>query len=271
MNTAQAIKLFLVGKQAKGLSPHTLDHYRYRLGIFARHTPHLSTDPDSIALFLATIRGSQENRETYYRLLRNFYNVLVKKHLIESNPVLGVEAPALRHKVARSLSIQELWRLLSCPGHSTQMSAFLHLLADTGLRLSEALSVTAQGLGERTVKVSGKTGEREVPISPAVVGMVLQASPWPWASGQAAGLAVRKAFRKAGFSGKRASAQTLRHTFVRLWAGDETLLQGVLGWTSLRMLKTYRPYNLPRALEQHRQYSPLRLAQVARTCQMALL
>lgn len=271
MDTTQAIELFIVGKQAKGLSRHTLDHYRYRLGVFAKTYPSLPTDPSSIASFLVGAGPSQENRETYYRLLRNFYNVLVKRHLLTSNPVLELEAPVLRRKVARALTVTDLGHLLSYPGHSTQMSAFLHLLADTGLRLSEALSVRAQDIGERIVKVTGKTGEREVPLSPAVLGMVLEALPWPWGSGQAAGLAVRKAFRRAGFTGKRASAQSLRHSFVRLWQGDETLLQGILGWTSLRMLKIYRPFDIKRAIEQHRQNSPLRLAREATTYQAALL
>lgn len=270
-DTTLAIQLFLAGKRAKGLAPKTLESYRYRLGVYERTHPTLPTAPDTIEQFLANVGPSLENRETYYRLLRNFYNVLTKKQVVISNPVLNLEAPVLRRKVARSLTPSELARLLSWPSHSTQMSAYLHLLADTGLRLSEALSVTAQDFGEWTVKVSGKVGEREVPISPAILGMVLGALPWPWSSGQAAGLAVRKAFRAAGFTGKRASAHSLRHTFVRLWEGDETLLQGILGWTSLRMLKVYRPYHLHRAIEQHHQYSPLRQAQKASTYQATFL
>ena len=43
-----------------------------------------------------------------------------------------------------------------------------------------------------------------------------------------------------------------------MWEGDETLLVGIMGWTSGAMLRVYRPYNLSRAKRQHRQYSPLR-------------
>ena len=258
MLTADAIDSFLTSKRTKGLSERTLASYSYRLKVFARLQPELLTDPTSIESFLAKTGPSLENRETYYRLLRNFYNVIVKRRLVSSNPVLEIESPLLRPKLARSLAPEALNLLLTHPSHSPHIVAFLYLLADTGIRLSEALSVSANDFGSGTVVVTGKTGEREVPISPLVRGMVLDALPWPWSSYQAAGLAVRRAFRRAGITGRRASAHTLRHTFVRLWDGDETLLQGILGWTSLRMMKIYRPYNLKRAIAQHAQYGPLR-------------
>jgi integrase len=108
-----------------------------------------------------------------------------------------------------------------------------------------------------TVVVQGKGDEREVPLSPAVRDIVLAHVPWRWSSSQAAGLAVRRAFRRAAISGPRAGAHALRHTFVRQWNGDESVLIGIMGWTSSRMLKVYRPYNLERAISQHHAYSPL--------------
>lgn len=257
--TRDAVIAFLAAKAAKGLSPRTIETYSYRLGIFAKDCPTLPNKTVTIEHFLAKVGPSQETRESYYRVLRNLYRFLCRRHAVVKNPIAEIEPPRLRPKVARSLKPDHVRLLLTEPGHPAQVRAFLYLLADTGLRLSEALAIDrVEKIGLNTVVTTGKTGEREVPVSPWVAEMVADALPWPWSSRDAAGLAVRKAFRRAGLNGRRASAQTLRHTFVRLWEGDESLLVGILGWTTPRMLKVYRPYNLARAIRQHLLHSPIR-------------
>ncbi len=261
MLTADGIATFLVAKTAKGLSPNTLESYRYRLDVFARFCPELPDAPEPIERFLASTGPSPENQDGYFRVIRTLYRWLERRQIISKNPVAMVERPMLRPKVARGLTGDSLSVLLNHPRHSQAVRAFLYLLVDTGLRLSEALSIDGSDLfTDETVRVVGKVGEREVPISRNVQELVLDALPWPWAERQSAGLAVRRAFRRAGFSGKRASAQTIRHTFVRLWQGDESLLVGIMGWTSPRMLQVYRPYDIRRAVAQHHQCSPLRAA-----------
>ena len=257
MKTTDAICLFLNAKRAKGLSEYTLAVYDYRLQKFARTYPELVTSSSDIEAFLVNAGPSPENRDTYYRLLRNFFGWLHRRRHIKRNPVRDVEPPRLPFKIARSLTRQSLHQLLLYPAHSVPVSAFLYLLADTGLRLSEALSIDITSFVDDTVRVEGKVGEREVPISPRIKQKVMEALPWPWQSAQATSQAIRRAFRHAGLRGKRASAHTLRHTFTRLWEGDESLLVGILGWTTHRMLKIYRPYNVKRAVAQHRRYSPI--------------
>ena len=259
MNTARAADLFLTAKATKGLSGRTLETYRYRLGILARRHAKLPTDPETLERFLLTTGPSIDTRETYYRLLRNLYRWLKRRRHIRANPVSHIEAPRIRRKVARRLALVDLSRLLNHPGHPSKHRAFLYLLADTGVRLSEALSVNSPDqVREETVVVIGKRDDREVPISPSVRAMVLKALPWPWGNRDTAGRAVRRAFAKAGLDGRRASAHTLRHTFATLWAGDETILDGIAGWRSSRMRERYRPYNLARAIIQHRENSPLK-------------
>ena len=257
MQTDEAIQQFLNAKTAKNVSRHTLGPWRYRLGVFSRFSPSLPNDPTAVESFLVKMGPSPENRQTYYNLLQNFYRWLNRRRVIEENPMRDVETPTVRYKVAHSLVAEELHQLLTYPGHRPVIRAFLYLLADTGIRLSEALSVEGHRFGPGTVIVTGKVGEREVPISNNVTRMLLEVIPWPWSTSQNAGRAVRRAFRAAGFTGRRSSAQTLRHTFVRLWEGDESLLVGILGWSSPRMLKVYRPYNVKKAQAQHRIYSPI--------------
>ena len=255
--TADAIGFFLDSRRAKGLSSETLNVYGYRLNAFARAFKHLPANPREIEGFLGSGHWSASTRETYFRLLRNLYRWLERREHIRRSPMPHVEAPHVPHKVAKGLSPGELDRLLTHPGHNSGVRALLYLLADTGLRLGEAFSVTSRSVRARTVLVNGKAGEREVPISRDVRGIVLANGPWTWSSSQAAGLAVRRAFKRAAISGPRAGAHALRHTFVRQWKGDESVLIGIMGWTSSRMLKVYRPYDLERAIEQHRAYSPI--------------
>ncbi len=214
---------------------------------------------------------SSESRDTYFRLLRNLYNWLDRRGLIAGSPMGAVETPRLSRKVARVLTPGEFRQLFLC-AQRTIDRAFLLLLADTGMRLSEAFSVNAFSFdGRGMVSVDGKTGQREVPISGEVESIVKQELPWPWSSREAAGLAVRKAFRRAGIKGTRASAHTPRHTFVRLWAGDESVLVDLMGWTSPKMLAVYKPFNRDRATEQHHRYSPLRTLNGPSVLQLPML
>ncbi len=161
MLTTEAVAACLAAKTARGLTTRTLETYRYRLNIFDRFYPDLPTRPAQIDAFLAQVGPTQETRETYYRLLRNLYRFLNRRKLTTDNPVTGVDAPIVRPKVARSLTSEQLNVLLMYPGHSEQLRAFLYLLVDTGLRLSEALSINnAASVGLDTVVVSGKVGER---------------------------------------------------------------------------------------------------------------
>lgn len=257
MKTARAVAAFLDGKRARGLSEKTLSNYGYSLGKFARVVTVLPLKPEPIERFLADAGPEPETRDTYYCILQIFYRWLrVRKH-IRRNPMVAIERPIVPPKVARWLTHDELKRLLAAP-HPWVVRVFLLLIVDAGLRLSEALSVTAADLTGDTAIVSGKTGQREVPISPLVRIAVLNVGAWPWTRPDSASKAVRKAFARAGFTGKRASAHTLRHTFSELWEGDESILQGIMGHRSPRMLrKRYRLYNVPRALRQHQKHGPL--------------
>lgn len=258
MLTSHAVGLFLAAKKARGLSPRTVEHYSYRLAAFALAAPDLPLAPEVLEQYLARPGWSPQSRDTVYRLLRNLYRWLERRGHISMNPIVSLDPPILPRRVARSLNPLQLRSLLTHPDHPPAVRAMLTLLADTGLRLSEAHCITLDNLtGAGSVIVDGKTDEHEVPISPLVENMVRAVLPWPWSSPQAAGLAVRKAFKRAGIGGPRASAHTLRHTFCRSWRGDESLLVGILGWTSPRMMRVYRPFDLARAIAQHRAQSSI--------------
>lgn len=262
--TAEAIRLFLAAKEVKGLSTRSIRGYGSYLGSFQQSFPEIPLTPEPIEAWLLQKGPSLETRDTYYRRVRTFYNWLVKRKRItpDDNPIPQIEIAKPKHKHPRGLTLDELRKLLLCEVGSLHVRVFIRFLTDTGIRLSEALSVTPNAFHGDTVEVIGKVGEREVPISPQIRDEVLSVLPWPWASRDAAGLAVRRQFKRAGMTGRRSSAQSIRVTFARMWTGDETLLVGIMGWTTGRMLYHYRKYNVHRAIEQHKRHSPLHLAEL---------
>ena len=256
ISTAETVEQFMAAKITKGLADATLQNYRHRLTRFSERFYVLPTSSGRVEEHLVTITGPH-NRHGEFRVLRTFYRWLKRQRKIRRSPIEDLESPMVPKTVARSLGVEEILKLVSYD-HRPVDRAILWLLIDTGLRIGEAISLREPSqFRSGMVVVKGKVGEREVPVSDQVRDAVLPFLPWPWVTASGAGNAVRKAFQRAGIQGKRASAQTLRHTFCRSWTGDESLLEGIMGWTSARMSKVYRPYDVLRAKTQHRKCSPV--------------
>jgi len=251
MKTHQAVSAFFAAKQGI-YARSTRSQYLLILGILGDSHDRLPDKPEPLELLLAAPTWALETRLTYQRRLATFYNWLTRRGLIKHNPMPLVERPRLRQQIHRSLNTADLSHLLHEARHTPAMKAFLWLLIDTGLRVSEAWSVGNHIQDtDGFLKVDGKVGVRLVPVSDRVLDAVRFVLPWPWSNGSIAGASVRKAFKAAGFSGKHASAQSIRHAFVRAWDGDMTALRDVMGWTSLKMLSRYRPYDMDRAKREH--------------------
>lgn len=251
----KSIEIFLNAKKAENLSFQTIDSYNYRLNIFNKfvHRKQINCqavvpgDVSIIEEFIIFKSSTPENADTYFRLLRNFYRFLNRRNLIDFNPMDLVAKPRLPRKIARSFSQKELRAILHYPHHREHDRAFLWLLAVTGMRIGEALSVTEESFVDGVLTIQGKTGERFVPMDSRIWEMISYEIPWIWKRRESASEGIKKAIKKAGVSGERASAHTLRHTFCRLWNGDLQSLVGVMGWTSNRMLDNYKPYDINRA------------------------
>ena len=252
--------MFLAAKSK--LQKRTLEEHRYRLNLIGRHAEHLPRNPEEVDRFLDTVGPAPETVASYYRFLRNLYNTLIKRGYIREceDPMPKVEPPRIPPKIHPSLSKQELVGLLTNKTLSPAIQCLCFVLADTGVRLGEAISITSDRLMDGLVVVSGKQGDRVVPVSDEVTGLLQDTLPWPWQDARSASHAICKALKLAGLPGKKGTAKALRHTFMRLWEGDEGVLVDLGGWTTSRILKrTYRPYNIHKAKEQRELYRPTAL------------
>lgn len=282
MLTEDCASAFLLSKASAGRKPKTLETYGFVLRRFGARYAELPDTPEPIEAFLAAISGEPETVDVYYRTLNTFYGWVQKRRGIDS-PMRFVERPKLLAKVPSMLDLSNLYRALEYPVHSDRDRALLYFLADSGWRIGEAHNLRHSMIQEGYIVADGKTGQRMTPLSARVRAM-LSALPrhpfhldvvWWGLKGplSKSGMeqAVRKALRRAGFSGHRMSAHALRHSFATLWEGDELVLQQILGHQTLTMVKRYRQYRIARAQAQHALYSPLALLRERQAPQLALM
>ncbi len=302
METKAAVDSFLLDRGAANLSEWTIDWYKRKLRRFCSRCPELPEEPAPIREFLASIQErmrpsratselSDETKHGFFRAVRALYNFVQREWGFplgsddkkdDANPIRRLTAPRVKRKVMRSLSLDELHRLLNAPNGCRESKwhlrdeAIVTLLADTGIRLSEAV-LTWDSLNGGTIYVDGKTGQREVPILPETHQLLDKLRKWNEASfgsnpyvflGKKGALsphgiqqAVKRIFKRAGLNGSRSSPHTLRHTFARNWVaegGDPFSLQQILGHTTMTMVRRYVAMNTRELVKQHQRFSPVR-------------
>ena len=105
--------------------------------------------------------------------LKSFFRHLVDRGLLQSDPTQGLDAPKVQKRLPRTLSAQDVERLLTAPGNSNQPKtlrdrALLELLYATGMRVSELVSLNLDDVNLVThdVRVRNERGDREriVPV-----------------------------------------------------------------------------------------------------------
>jgi integrase/recombinase XerD len=257
---------FLVSRRARNCTPRTISWYKDLLSPFARVNPRLPLSSPQVERFLGALDARDETRHAYYRALRAFYTWLARREGC-LNPMADVGQPRRRKKVPYSLSMAELLCLFAvtlCP----RDRALLELLVDTGVRISEAINLTAEDVQDEVILVSGKTGERQVPLSPGVREHLLalgkKGTLFTGTRGQltrsGAYRIVKLALARAGITAKKRGPHTLRHTFGRQYimaGGDLVSLQRILGHTDIKTTRIYAELDLSDITIQHARFSPL--------------
>ncbi len=106
--------------------------------------------------------------------LKSFFSYLASKHVIASDPSLHLEAPKVAKRSPKTMTSEEVERLLAAPGSGNAPKtlrdhALLELLYATGMRVSELVSLRLSdvSLPEHLVVVRSEDGgrERSVPVT----------------------------------------------------------------------------------------------------------
>jgi integrase/recombinase XerC len=164
-------------KVERRASPHTLASYQRDLAYFEHYcinqalTHWHQVEQIHVRSHIAerrrlAISGKSLQREL--SAIRSFYNFLLKKRIVDSNPAKYVKAPKQPRKLPKVLDVDQMTGMLETKADSAlelrDLSMF-ELLYSSGLRLSElaALNLADLDLNDRTVFVStGKGGKSRV-------------------------------------------------------------------------------------------------------------
>jgi integrase/recombinase XerD len=163
----------------RGLSPHTVAAYRRDLGQFFDFCHRLglrsvvAAERRTVRRYLANLAARGNGPRSVARktsAVRSFYADAARRGLVPANPVVGVPTPKRPRPLPRAFPAGALARQLDAIIGSEPADlrdrALLEVLYGTGLRVSEAASLTV-GLveGADLVRVMGKGGrERVVPL-----------------------------------------------------------------------------------------------------------
>lgn len=234
-------------------------------------------------------RGCKPNTlKAYHRVVDAFFNWLIAEERLAVSPMKRVPRPQVPDEQIKPLTGEELSRLLEQPDlksfTGSRDAAFMVLLADTGLRVSEALSIRLTDIDTRLRSVAlvgkgskartvfyGETAARYLrdylrrrtdgePDEPLFLSSLGEGLDRFNISGR-----IHDYGEAAGIKGKRVSPHTLRHTFAVSWlmgGGDALSLQRLLGHSSPEMTARYVNFAANDLAKLHRSVSPLdRLSQ----------
>ena len=278
MKTLAAIQSFLYSRRSLNLRPTTIRWYQKNLDRFDSFCSELPMEPEPIEEFLVKVVSDEkdETRHAHYRTLRALYHFICKRHRLP-NPIDFVDPPRRRKKVRPTLTSSELMQLLA-QAQILRDRAILSLFIDCGARCGEAASLRKQDISDDHIKVDGKTGQREIPISDetrrlllALVAddgnteFVFRGQRGPLTTSGIYQL-VKRHMRKAGIAGSKLGPHRIRHAFGKHYiknGGDTRSLQEIMGHASISTTEIYVTLSRDEVVAKHHQFTPLRSAQAA--------
>ena len=287
-----ALRLFMLRCRSKNISPGTLELYELDLGAFRRWLSENGdpkpgdVQPQHLRAYLEAckVKGNKPlTVDCIYRILRTFWRFLLNDGLTLLDPMEKVERPRRERRFVKPITEEQLRLLLTQMDTGDTLGARDHaltlFLADTGLRISEALSLRIKDIewAGNTVAVLGK-GRKERRVA---FGQTAKKALLSWI--QRRGVTETDAFlwvnryneqmrrmnfqqrikqysKRAGIAAQRLSPHALRHFFALQFlknGGDAMSLQKLLGHSSLEMVRNYVNMTDDDALAKHRQASPL--------------
>jgi integrase/recombinase XerD len=263
-------------RDVRRMSPNTLESYARDLGqlaAFAERSGRAveALDRRDLESFVRDLMASGLSPRSVARsvaCLRGFYRFAAVERKLAENPADDLRSPRAWAALPKSVSLEDIDRLLAQPDTSTPLGlrdkALIELLYATGLRVTELLTLRAGDLNldEGYLTCIGKGDkQRMVPMGQAAADWVRQymqtgrphlvkrkASPWLFVNARGGPLSrvgfwkVLKAYGKAAGIARDLSPHALRHSFAThlLERGaDLRMIQMMLGHADLSTTQIY--------------------------------
>ena len=275
----------------RGLSENTLSAYRSDLYSYADWLARASGEllrsrPEDVLGYLATLTG-KSSRTSARRLsaLRRLFQYLARERHIDHDPCARVAAPRSGRPLPKSLTEEEVEKLLNAPDTSTAIGlrdrAMLEVLYATGLRVSELVGLQAGqvNLRQGVIRVLGKGNkERLTPLGDVASDWVekfqrqgraelLSAEPTPalfpsrrgrMMTRQTFWHTVKRYALQAGIN-KTLSPHVLRHAFATHLlnhGADLRVVQMLLGHSDISTTQVYTHVARERLKNLHAEHHP---------------
>jgi integrase len=261
-STAELVEKYKSFKAAEGVSKGTLREYNSKLDKFANYFPTLPLDPDQIAEYLGQLKCDPITKWDIRKHIMAFYHFLERRNIIA---VITPTFPKVKfpRKVRRVLTEDEVVNLFNY-AETLQDKAILTLLIDSKLRAGELCSLTREHVLQDSVIVTGKNGQRSIPISPLTYSLLTKLTD----SGPLFSIDSRPMNRKllynhlhelmkrSGLTGKKLGPHILRHSasvFHIMHGGGLLELQKELGHITLKMTEKYGELAAPQVKQKHQE------------------
>jgi site-specific recombinase XerD len=290
-DASSALQRFLSHLESRNASPGTLVEYRRHATEFLDFLAERRLDwrrPDraTVRAYLSSLADRELGASSVggrLAAVRSLYRHAVRQGWIDSDPMVGIRSPRRPGRLPRVLSVDDAARLVEAPARgpartrrgineplaealARRDAALLELLYATGMRISEAASLTLDrlDLDRRRLRVVGKgSKERELlfgqPAQAAVRGYLASGRPRLAAAGSSPTPALFLNARGGGLTARgarmivdrwvdatgvspRTSPHTLRHSFAtHLLEGGADLrsVQELLGHANLATTQVY--------------------------------
>jgi integrase/recombinase XerD len=172
-----------------GYSHNTLTAYRNDLGQLLAFVESqaleswASADKDTVVNYMLHLKERAYSSATVARKMaatKRFFRYLAETGAIQADPTALMDSPKVKKRLPRSLSTEDVARLLAAPlagsgPKALRDAAMLELLYATGMRVSElvALNLDDVNLASATVRCFGKgSKERIIPIYSRAVAAI---------------------------------------------------------------------------------------------------
>lgn len=265
MLSTDAVRLFLDDREASNCRPATIVFYRDQLARLIAASAQLPLDPAVLRTVLSSVKGRESSRACTFRALRALYRWLLSQHLIDENPMSLVRSPKVLKVRPRILDRPDVRDLLGVE-ISPRDRAMVTLLLDCGIRSGELRTLRGQDLRDEYIEVTGKSGERRVPVHPetmaqlrALVGdptePVFRTVDGRPLTRNRAYLIIRRALELAGLDRTtKRGPHLLRHSMATDWVrqgGSLAGLQELLGHANVTTTMIYVSLAQKDVTEEH--------------------
>lgn len=214
------LELFL-HEQSHLYTPKTIEHFRVAVREWCRIAGD-NVAEDEVGRFLKQKQeeASPWTARKYHIALRSMYNWALRRSLVKTNPFNKISQVKVRETTPRYFTKEMLLSLVVCceSMQEYQMAAIILVLAYTGLRIGEMLSLQPSDIQGRLLVVRGEHSKskrtRSVPIHPIVM-RILDEHPELFGSYKLNTLEkkFKAAVRECGLD-HRLRLHDLRHTFA---------------------------------------------------------